>query len=477
MSFWLWESLPWMYRVLGLGWTVVAVLILVFALFAPLSRALVLGFAVLIGTQCWHGPTYCITRAIRWWVVAILAVRAVRAVARLGRSTSPPSPGRTAMLLMGALAVGSALWAKDPRSSILLAASFVMGLVIIFIGLWRVLDHVDLAAQLPGPAAWFGLLVFGASYLAVLVAWATNDWPQWVRTGWEGRFSGIFINANMLGLLGATLLPLVAAAPRQVLGRISAIRWLVVAAIGYAIFLSGSRSAIIGSAGALILILFYRNRAGAVALVTLGGAALWAGVTYAPLDAYELDQSAFGHITRTKHLSTLSGRFELWELGLDAARENPVAGGGWGASRVLHDDDFGSEDLMSAGGIYRGTNLHSAHIQILVDLGWTGLLLFWIYCADVMRFGLSVLGAARTARNETLLLVFASAAGMIADTFVHGGVFSMGSPSALIFWAFGTVCLKEGSLMRQGAREERLRGSGPSWRPRERPADAGAPAQ
>jgi hypothetical protein len=47
-------------------------------------------------------------------------------------------------------------------------------------------------------------------------------------------------------------------------------------------------------------------------------------------------------------------------------------------------------------------------------------------------------------------VICASLLGMLGDTFVHGSVFSIGGPGALVFWAFAVMVLKETGRLRRG---------------------------
>jgi hypothetical protein len=101
------------------------------------------------------------------------------------------------------------------------------------------------------------------------------------------------------------------------------------------------------------------------------------------------------------------------------------------------------EDALEAGSVQLASNLHNAHIQLLVDLGFAGVLLFWTFCGLVLHAGWRLLSGPRTPRTALTVVIFASVVAMMADTVVHGWVFSTGSPSTLVFWGFCAMVIKE----------------------------------
>jgi hypothetical protein len=109
------------------------------------------------------------------------------------------------------------------------------------------------------------------------------------------------------------------------------------------------------------------------------------------------------------------------------------------------------------------TNLHSAHLQLLIDVGIVGIAVFWSFCACVLMAGRWILAAPRTPRNAFALVIFASALGMLADTWVHGSIWSMGNPTTLIFWGLCAVAIKEGDRARRMTLEARE--AAEAWRP------------
>lgn len=450
----------------GAIWLGVALLALGIVVFGRIFLSLLVTLVLLVCTQVWYFPLHYMGFWLRWWLLVILFVRGVALLARSPPGSSDGKLARRLVFALGGIAVISGAWSENPEYTIKLGISFVLGLAVTFGLLWRALDGPDVVPHLARGALWFGLAAFGGGFGVTALAYVAGDWDLFEKTGWDGRYSGVFYNPNAAGLLAAMVLPVVAAAPRPYLGRSASLRLLVIALTFATVFLSGSRSALIGSVLALCVLGLYRYGAGAVISMVVAGVAIAAIMLYAPLD--DIDDSAVGHISRTKHLSTLSGRLELWEEGWEAAQGHLVFGQGWGKSRALGNADL---DLaVEIGYVKNATNLHNAHLQLLIDVGVVGVALFWGFCLCIVQSGWNILRSERTPRNAFALVIFASAFVLLADTWVHGAIWSMGSPTTLVFWGLCAASLKEGYR----ARAERI---GAAWgTPVQRSAPAPAPA-
>jgi O-antigen ligase len=388
---------------------------------------------------------------VRWLLLIILVLRGVFFVVRGANAGPDPTRApRRIMIGMGLLALASTGWSGNPAFTLNLAISFCLGLFVTFGLVWRLADDASVIESIARGAVLFAGLVFDGGFVVAWVAYITQSWDVFAATKleWGGRYSGVFINPNAAGMIGAMLLPIIVAAPREFLGGVAWMRVPVFLVTFATIFLSGSRSALIGSAMAILILAVYRFGGGALITIALGGVAVWALAVYAPMD--DIDASAVGHIARTKHLSTLSGRMELWEQGWDAAQDRLALGHGWGESRALG-NNVNLERAIEMGQVVGATNLHNAHLQLLIDLGFAGVSLFWIFILHVLRSGLQILLVPRSPRNGLALVIFTSALALIADTWVHGAIWSMGSPTTLAFWAVCVLSLREGARARRDA--------------------------
>ena len=415
---------------------------------------------------------------IRWWLLAVVCARGVFFMLSAPRPAGERRGPQRLLTALTVMALASALWSDAPRFSFALAASFAVGMVLTFGILWRLLDQEDVTETFARAVTVLALIVFGSGFLVAGLSFLFKIWPFFNATGIASdRYSGIFRNPNMAGILGAMLLPIVLATPARYLGRAARIRPLTVALIAATIFMSGSRSAFLGAVFAVVVLALYRFGAGGFVTMSLGMAAVVVLATVAPVE--NIDESVVGHITRTDKLWSLSGRIELWEEGWEAAQGHLFIGNGWGMNRSI-DSSVDLDRALERGGVQYGTNLHNAHLQLLVDLGFVGVGLFWAFCGIVLRGGWGLMTGKRTPRTALTLVLFASVVAMLADTWVHGWIFSTGSPATLVFWGFCAMILKEVDRARRTgeaapafAAEPLL--AQPPWPPPGAPVAAGGP--
>lgn len=424
----------------GPVWPIVAVLCLAYVTLGKLHRAFLVGMVVLLGAMVWYRPLIALAHVLRWWIFAVLAVRGTLFVLVSLRGSpsgrGPPWP----VAALGLLSLISCLWAESTLFSFVMAGTFVCTLVLSFLVAWRLMETVDFLRHLCLGAVLLALLLHGVGCALGLAAIVTRD-PYLVRqTGIDGRFAGVMLNANGSGVFGAILWPIVLAAPRVYLGRLQWLRWLALLALAVCIVFSGSRTAAGVTLMTTFLYALYRFRAGAILTTGLVGGIGAVLLTMTPLE--ELEGSVVDEVVvRSSTLSDLGGRLEHWEMGWSAAMEKPVFGHGWGAARTLDDTDV--ERSLELGRVKAATNLHSTHISLLVDLGFVGLGLFWLFGGTVVLAGLRLLAAPRTPETSVSVLFFASTLGMLADTVVHNGVLAAGSPGAIIFWFSAALVVKQ----------------------------------
>jgi O-antigen ligase len=462
------EALTSIHERLGLVGLLVAGVILAYALFGRLLRVLGLSVLLLVAAQSWFAYAYYLGRNLRWWVLILVCVRGLL-------MTPPAAPpgragGRVLPTLLAALAITSALWAENPEYTLYVGTSFALSIVSAFVVLWRIMETQDILRAACSGALILALVLYTAGFGFGGWAYATLS-PEILRlSGLEGRFSGVLYNANMSGLLAMVVIPVLVATPRTWLGRLAGLRLVALVLAGAALYLSGSRSALVGTALSLLIFALYRFGIGAV--LTVGLAAAGTYLVAVSADIEDIDATAVGHITRTKHLSTLSGRVELWEEGLEAVEGRRTLGLGWGASRLLHGAD--PDEALARGNVTGASNLHSTHIQILVDVGFVGLGLLWLFCLQTLGAAWRLLLQPRTEHSIVTVMVVACFVATLADTFVHGSVLSTGSPSSLIFWSSSAFLIKEADRLRRGvpAPLGAVAGPGPPAAPQPSPSPA-----
>ena len=148
--------------------------------------------------------------------------------------------------------------------------------------------------------------------------------------------------------------------------------WTAVALMaGLVLFLTQARTSLAGAAIALLLLGWFIRRlrwlSGAVVVVA-GCLVMYYLLSGKPLgieDTVEL------YVTRgnsNEQLSTLSGRTILWKTGWRMFKDSPFFGHGYAAGVRIDGPKYG---------LASGTNMHSAHMQVLVDMGAFGYIA-WI---------------------------------------------------------------------------------------------------
>jgi O-antigen ligase len=439
---------------LGPEWLLVAIAALLYVMFGRLIRSTITAISILICTQMWWRPLYVASRDLRWLALMILVVRTMLFVRK---ARAAPGEGRVARSLaaaLGLLALVSTAWSDVPNLSFPIAVSFCLGLVVTFVLVWRLADGPHVMESFAQGALVLSLALFGAGFAVAGVAYATGAWDLFDRTHLDvtERYAGLFYNANAAGLIGTMLLPILVAAPRATLGRLSWLRLPACALTAATIFLSGSRSAVIGAILCVLVVALYRFGAAAIVTFALGAVVVAVLAVYAPVADW--DESAVGRISRTKHLSTLSGRVELWEAGWEDAQGHLVIGQGWNHSRGIG-GELDAEQVLETGSVLNATNLHNAHLQLLLDVGIVGVAIFWWFCLCILKAGWHILRGPRDMANAVGVVVFTSVLALLADTWVHGSIWSMGSPTTLAFWGLCALTLKQGDRARMATRERR----------------------
>lgn len=424
----------------GAVWAIVALLCLLVISFGRLSRSFAVGIAVLLSAMVWYRPLVAVAHVLRWWIFAILAVRGTIYALTLARERATAGRVPWPIAALGGLALVSCLWADSLTFSFVVAGTFACTLVLCFVVAWRLMETEGFLQHLSQAAVVIALLMQGLGCVLGILAIVTGDHYLVRMTGVGKRFSGVMHNANGNGVFGALLWPVVLAAPRVYLGRLANMRWIALAALAVCIVFSGSRTAVGVALMTTFVYSLYRFRAGAILTTALVGGVGSVLLLSTPLE--DLEGSAVDEVVvRSATLYDVGGRMERWERGWRTAMYKPVLGHGWGAARTLDDTDV--ERSLELGRVKSASNLHSTHLTLLVDLGFVGLGLFWLYGCYVIFAGVRILSVPISPATTISALFFASSLGMLADTLVHNGVLSAGSPQALIFWFSTALVIKQ----------------------------------
>lgn len=285
-----------------------------------------------------------------------------------------------ALVLFGAWAALSAVWAELPTTALDSATRWILNLVLFPI--------VYTAVRQPKHVRWvFALFIIGA-LVSAAVGLATGG----AASAEGGRLGGSGVNANELGelLIPATILAAALGACRDLTVPVRAAAFGASGLSALALLMTVSRGAMVGLAVALLiapLLVGPGRRLLAltlVALVVAGSAAYFVALAPAT-DLQRIAQS---------DSSGGSGRTSIWKVGWRMVEAHPLIGVGAGnyANSTVH-------FLFDAGAIQRPDFIvdkpkpaHNVYLQALAELGIVGLALF------LGIIGFSLQSLLRTAR-------------------------------------------------------------------------------
>lgn len=230
---------------------------------------------------------------------------------------------------------------------------------------------------------------------------------------------------------------------------------IVIAVIGISVIMTRSRVPITGMimSWPAAFVLFYGGRLtrGVIVLVIVS---LMAGIyVYSSpetakqlrVDNKELERQGYDMST---------GRMERWEFLLDLGMQKPLLGHGFGTSRYArwrwtHLNEEYLDWTQSINNTETQQLAHNQHIQIFFELGVTGMILFWIILAQILKRGVLVTRLPNTPESFMLKMMFLSVCYHLLDSFSHDGLLSSGNQASYLFW------MKAGFLV-QGYRVLRL---------------------
>lgn len=298
-------------------------------------------------------------------VLALLALVGVYGVVFVRdnlRALIPLAP----LLVFPALTIASTLWSDAPGTTLRYSIQFTISMV----------AGVLIARRTPGPA------LIGAVFAAFLLAGVLsilNPRTEFMDMHGTVVFLGQFGSKNEMAM-AASLLALSATAAmldrrQPLIVRLAAVGGLGLAGVLIAMARSSGATISIIVAGAAYAGVALLSRFGpavrVLALVTVLLAAVPVGMVVSDM-AKSTDTLA----VKLGKDTTLTGRTYLWERAGGYIRAKPVLGHGFQA--------FWRQGNLEAEGLWRyakvaarkGFNFHNQYVEILVDLGWTGLVVF-----------------------------------------------------------------------------------------------------
>ncbi len=183
------------------------------------------------------------------------------------------------------------------------------------------------------------------------------------------RFRGIFYGPHALARPAAICLCIIASG--ILLVRRPAL-FVLALVVGACLLLTFSRQAIAAAMIGVVITLFMRVRTYShITMISFISAILLFGLSYTYVSGHDLEEAASRG--EGDNVQSLTGRTFIWEATFDLIQQKPLFGYGFGAGGAA------LQDYYSAGAYNWTTyNAHNAFLQIMLDLGIAGLILFLI---------------------------------------------------------------------------------------------------
>jgi O-antigen ligase len=167
------------------------------------------------------------------------------------------------------------------------------------------------------------------------------------------------------------------------------------------------------------------------------GISFWVSVVLGALfvifwnDISEFVISLVDRDTAKVNADILSGRSEMWPIGMDLFSQKPLVGHGLGTSEAM---------LDALGGTFReaqGSQFHNSYVTILVETGVVGGLALLMVVGTAVVCGIrrsSLLRVQKNPRWPTQALAWAILLGALGHAFFETWILSPGNANAFILW-------------------------------------------
>lgn len=248
--------------------------------------------------------------------------------------------------------------------------------------------------------------------------------------GYRGRFHGFFDSANATGMIAAMVIPL--ALGLKSLGRSRAFHWASILASAATLVLSQSRGAIVSVIGAVAVMgLLGGMTRVAKALATL--TVVVVGVIL-PISEFGLAPSISETAARFQPAPDgdySSSRLVAWRLITTLWEERPFLGYGFRSTELL----FQSEQ-RSGGFAFGPDTAHNGYLQILLELGLVGTVLFGLVVLRVWK-------VVRKGRSRLQIGLIGSMAGGLLFQITESPIFGTGAIFPFVFWLLVAAAVVE----------------------------------
>ena len=324
--------------------------------------------------------------SVSWygWGVVVLVIVVGWAVVAVRRQVNLRRIPIALGTLLGLMAA-STIWSFYPGATVLgvivaVATAFVGVVMAHTISLEQLLRALSVALRLIiGLSLAFELVVATVFRRPVLPLWVSYDEPIPLPFFWSrnllfegGRIQGIPGNANLLAF--AALIAVIVFAIQLAERRVALVAgWAWLGAALLTLALTRSSTVIVAGLVALValLVLIVARRLSTRGQLTLYGlTALAAGGLV--VVALTLREQLLDLLGRS---GDLTNRVDIWAAVADLSAQRPVLGWGWVSYWAPWVEPF--DDLVIIKGV-RYLQAHNAWLDVLMQLGWVGLIVFTI---------------------------------------------------------------------------------------------------
>ena len=244
--------------------------------------------------------------------------------------------------------------------------------------------------------------------------------------GGIGRFSGWLDNPNTLGiiLLGTFPIILQSALKRN--------KWVsyesvLVTSMLLLLFLTGSRSTLLGMAiMAAILLWTHSRKTKNFAILVILLATLLSLFDPGAMNSTSI--AKYSPQFSRQGTDVLSGRSFAWEIGLQLIQEKPFFGFGFGTEGLL------LERFVPVTAVHQGKYFHNSYISLLISSGLIGGGPMLILLAIAIKKALRVFGRTSKNNDHFTSLMGTLFLGFLVHAFFETWIFSPGSVYCFFFW-------------------------------------------
>ncbi len=203
--------------------------------------------------------------------------------------------------------------------------------------------------------------------------------------GYERRFRGLFSMAAMMGSAAGLSVGMAWVGLKN--RRFAKVPVIVVGLVCLGLTLSRTFWLAVIIAGAATWWFYYSNTTKMKAAIM----GLGLGLLVLPiLMNFEISKGSVDHALRTKSLSTLTGRTQLWEAAWHAFQDRPFFGYGYTAGAEAlqrHESNLKNVQPQVSGRQLAGTTLHNGYLQSLLDSGVIGTVFYvTVIVVSIIRF-------------------------------------------------------------------------------------------